>query len=297
MNKFQTTETSLYINDTVYRPILEDNSLLIEVATGCSYRRCSFCDFSRDQFELIPIEKVKHNIKEIGKRNHDQRIVFLLGQNALCLPTSALLEIMGDITEHLSSVEEIHLYGRVDDILDKGPEDLLLLRKAGLTVIHIGIESGSDIVLGNMRKGFTSADTLSAAALLDAADIHYHTTYILGLGGRRHWQEHITKTAELFCSLRPLSIWALALNIWPETPLYEDMERGLFIPQSDEQMLAEERWIIANSKLDECLYMDTTALGRYTIIGVLPKGKEKLLKSIDQLLLQYSVDEIVYYKS
>ena len=43
----------MYSSDTVYPPPLEIKSALLEITTGCSYRRCKFCDFPKDTFSIF----------------------------------------------------------------------------------------------------------------------------------------------------------------------------------------------------------------------------------------------------
>lgn len=47
---------SLYRNGTVYRPLQEEHSILVEVGLGCGWHKCAFCDFTRDPFCWIPLE-------------------------------------------------------------------------------------------------------------------------------------------------------------------------------------------------------------------------------------------------
>ncbi|MGD9559058.1 MAG: radical SAM protein [Oscillospiraceae bacterium] len=293
--EFQPEDKSIYRHDIVYRPIVEEDCILLEVATGCSYHRCAFCDFARDKFEWIPMEEIRQSAEILGQREPDKKELFLLGQNALALPTEKLLEILGYVHTYLPNVEEIKLYGRADDVLRHGAVGLARLRAAGLDVVHLGLESGSDAVLQRMKKGVSAAEILAALQALEAAGIHYHISYILGLGGQGLWREHISGTAVLLSKIKPLTIWALALKIWPKTPLHEEVMLGQFAPQSYEQMLAEERWILANAQFVECLYMDTTALGKYTLLGVLPDSQDDLLMKMDLLLAPYDVAEILNY--
>ena len=50
---------SIYRGGTVYRPLQEEKSILLEVQLGCSWHKCAFCDFTRDHFELLPLEEVR----------------------------------------------------------------------------------------------------------------------------------------------------------------------------------------------------------------------------------------------
>ena len=58
---------SLYSHDTVYRPPHEEESALLEVALGCSWGKCLFCDFARDRFFVHPMEKIEESLRVLGE--------------------------------------------------------------------------------------------------------------------------------------------------------------------------------------------------------------------------------------
>lgn len=53
---------NIYTHDTIYIPPREEDSAPLEVALGCSWSRCTFCDFARDAFRILPREKIQENI-------------------------------------------------------------------------------------------------------------------------------------------------------------------------------------------------------------------------------------------
>ncbi|MCL2162959.1 MAG: radical SAM protein [Oscillospiraceae bacterium] len=281
----------IYKKDVVYRPPLESESALLEVGLGCNYRQCAFCDFVKDEFKMIPLSEIEENARLLGQNMPDKTAVFLLGQNNMHLKTDVLLEIMGYIHKYMPKVEEINLYGRVDDILLKGAFELKSLMESGMRYIHIGVESGSDEVLALMNKNFTAADTRNALKLLDEVSLLYHITYILGLGGRALWRKHVVETAKLFSGINPISVWALALKVWPDTKLHDMVKAGQFQELNYHEMLMEERHILAKSELYDCIYMDTTAMGKYSLAHILPEGREELLRLIDQMLAPFYIGE------
>ena len=69
----------------------------------------------------------------------------------------------------MPQVKEFAMYSRIDDVLRKTPEELELLKKAGLSDLHLGLESGSDPILDVMNKGVTSADMRKGFHMLDRA--------------------------------------------------------------------------------------------------------------------------------
>lgn len=281
----------LYTGDTVYPPPLESKSALLEITTGCSYRKCKFCDFPKDTFSIASMGEIARKIELLRLIIGGNPRLHLLGCNPFCLHTRQLLSILSMIHDRLPCVREVSMYARADDVLRKTPEELLLLAQAGLTDLHIGLESGSNAVLSLHEKGETIEDIEAAMDALDKCGIRYHLTAIPGLGGKALSWEHALKTAAVISRHRPMSVWCIALKVWPNTPLERMVKEGEFEPLTFEEILREEREMVANiqTKLPT-LYVDSTVLNKYTILGMLPEQKELMLQQMDTLLEKGSIE-------
>lgn len=281
----------LYSGDTVYPPPLESKSALLEVTTGCSYRRCKFCDFPKDTFSISSMADIARRLELLRLVIDGNPRLHLLGCNPFCLHTRQLLSILAMVHDRLPCVREVSMYARADDILRKSESELKALSHAGLTDLHIGLESGSNAVLQLHEKGETIEDIESAMDALDRCGLRYHLTAIPGLGGRELSREHAIKTAAVISRHRPMSVWCIALKVWPDTPLSRMVEEGEFQPMTFEEILAEEREMV--SRLDmkmPMLYVDSTVLNKYTIIGMLPEQKKVVLQQMDILLERGSIE-------
>ncbi len=275
----------LYSTAEVYPPPLEHQSALLEVTVGCSYRKCRFCDFPRDNFKIFSLSDIAEKIELLRLVIDGNPKLHLLGCNPFCLHFKQLMAILEMVRERLPCVREVSMYARADDVLRKSDEELKALAQMGLFDLHIGLESGSNAVLELHHKGETTEDIESALNALDHCGIHYHLTAIPGLGGKQFSREHAIKTAALISRHTPMSVWCIGLKIWPNTPLEQMVREGEFEPLTWEEILREERECIenVNTKLP-CLYVDSTVLGKYTIAAMLPEQKEAVLQQIDQLL-------------
>ena len=131
-------------------------------------------------------------------------------------------------------------------------------KKAGLSDLHLGLESGSDPILDVMNKGVTSADMRKGFHMLDRAGIGYYVTVILGLGGRTFSRLHAIETAKFLNTIHPKDIWCLKLHLFPGTPLYRESKRGHFDPMTPEEILREEYLLLENLTVKDCLFEDTT---------------------------------------
>lgn len=275
---------SIYTHDTIYLPPHEHATAALEVSLGCSWHRCTFCDFANDKFQIHPMEKIEQSLRILADLRPDAARLFFLGENAFCMSTEQLLRIIELTNTYMPNIKEYAMYSRIDDILRKTEDELLLLRRKGVEALHIGAESGSDSILEERKKGITSAQTVDALSRLDRAGIAYYLTIIPGLGGRTFSYMNAIETARMLNKVHPRNIWCLKLKLWEDTPLYKEAQAGSFDMMTPEEIIKEERLLIQNLTVTGCLFEDTTVLNKYTIRGMLPEQKNVLLNAIDYLL-------------
>ncbi len=275
---------SIYTHDTIYLPPHEQATAALEVSLGCSWHKCTFCDFAKDTFRIHPVERIEHDLKILAQLRPDDTRLFFLGENAFCLSTEQLLKIIELTQKYMSKVREYAMYSRIDDILRKTEEDLECLAGKGIQALHIGVESGSDPILEACKKGVTSSQIIQALLRLDKVGIDYYLTVIPGLGGRNFSRLHAIETARMLNQVHPRNIWCLKLKLWEDTPLYREAKAGGFEEMTPAEILREERLLIENLTVSDCLFEDTTVLDQFTIQGVLPGQKGELLGAIDYLL-------------
>lgn len=283
----ENTFRDIYGADEIYRPPLEAESILLKVTNGCSYSKCLFCDYTKDVFSVSALEDIERQLDMLAETERGKQRLFMMGCNPLCLPPQHLSKVMRTVYEKLPQVCDISMYARAEDVLKKGREMMMLLRDAGVSSLHIGIESGCDEVLEMHRKGETVWDLESALRLLDECGIGYHLTIIPGLGGKRLSSAHASATAELLSRFTPLSVWGIALKVWDGTPLKDMTDSGRFSPMNYREILLEERSMIRRLEMrSPCLYVDSTALGKYTLMANLPYMKDWLLEQIEKILAE-----------
>lgn len=275
---------SIYTHDTIYIPPHEEKSAPLEVALGCSWHKCRFCDFAKDEFRIHDLKQIERNMQILARFRPEDTRLFLLGENAFVMSCERLCEIIDLKDKYMPNVTEFAMYSRIDDILRKTDEELSLLSHLGLRALHIGVESGCDSILAQMEKGVTSFEMLEAFRRLDKAGIDYYVTIIMGLGGKTFSKLHAIETARLLNKVHPKNIWCLKLKLWEGTPLYKDAQKGHFDMMTPEEILLEERIFLQNLTVTDCLFEDTTVLDKYTLVGMLPEKKQELLDMINFLL-------------
>lgn len=137
------------LEETIYRPPLEEHSALLEVSVGCSYGRCTFCHYSNGNtpLQLIPTEIIADNLEEMAQEGITQTRMFLTGGNVFAFKTRFLVDLFAFVRQYLPQIKEFCMYSRADDILHKSGEQLKQLKSAGLDTLYVGVESGNDEIL------------------------------------------------------------------------------------------------------------------------------------------------------
>ena len=241
MSDSQSIYTQLYDNMEFYRPPREEHSAFLEIAYGCSWAGCAFCDFIKDEFKVYSLKDVARKAQLLSQVMEGRTRIHFLGCNPLALPQDYLLDVFMLTRRYIPQATEYSMYARAEDVLEKGDAGLAALRRAGLTDVHMGIESGSDEVLAMHNKGETVSQMLDACHALERAGLACHISLIPGLGGRRLSAIHAQKTAEFLSQIHPASVWCIGLKIWEGTPLADMCRAGVFDPMDYREMLAELR--------------------------------------------------------
>ncbi len=206
--------------------------------------------------------------------------VFLQDANTLIMRTNELVEVIKLLKETLPSIKRITSYGRSKTAAKKTLEELIALRKAGLSRLHIGLESGYDPVLQYMDKGVTAVDHIKGGKKIVASGISLSEYVLLGMGGKQMWREHATETARVLNEIDPDFIRVRTLAINKRIPLYKEVEAGNFIRSTDEEIVEEEKLLIENLECHSNFVSDHIINLLQEIDGELPEDKEKMLAII-----------------
>ena len=298
------------------RPPSEAYSLLIRVTRNCPWNRCEFCSvFKGQRFELRTVEEVKEDIlaartlvddikalaeksgyslSDIARQNgilwlQDDEVTsaFLQDSDTLVMKTEPLVEIIHFLCEVFPTLERVCSYARGKTIFRKKPEELRRLREAGLSRLHIGLETGDDELLAYIQKGATAGEMIQAGKKAVEAGFEVSEYIMSGLGGREKWEQHANNSACVLNEINPHFIRLRTFHIIDGTPIYAKAEQGEFHMQSIEGVLIEIRKFIEDLNVTSELITSDYAANFFMngIDGKLPEDKEKLLKSIDAALV------------
>lgn len=213
------------------------------------------------------------------------KTVFLQDANSLVMKTKDIVEILNYLKEKFPSIERITTYARSKTVSNKTLEELKDLRAAGLSRIHVGMESGSDKVLALVNKGVTAADHISAGQKAMAAGFDLSEYYMPGLGGKELWEENAVESARVLNAINPTFIRIRSIVPVPNTPLYQMMLDKKWTAPNDEEKVKELRLFIEKLEGITSTFLSDHIMNLLEDLGAdLPHGKKDMLMLIDQFL-------------
>lgn len=165
--------------------------------------------------------------------------IFLQDANSLIMKSPQLGEVLRHIKSRFPWVERITSYARSHTLSRIKDEDMKMLREAGLSRIHVGMESGSDRVLEMVKKGVTKQRHIEGGLKVKRAGIELSEYVMPGLGGGALSREHALETADALNQIDPEFIRLRTLRILPGIELYDRWRAGSFQKCSEAQVVEE----------------------------------------------------------
>ena len=314
---------NMYFEQGPIRPPSEAESLLIRLTRNCPWNKCLFCPvyknrkFSRRSTEEIKNdilaikeaeEKVWMYVFQLGENevtrevlqlvyDHEPELlhlafwlfrggknVFLQDADCMAMPPEQLAEVLLFIKEQFPSVQRITTYGRSKTISRRSVEQLRMLKEAGLTRIHTGLETGCDPLLKFMCKGVTAEEHIQAGLKVKEAGLNLCEYVLLGLGGRKYWREHALDTAMVLSTIDPHFVRFRTLAARRGSPLIKYIESGEFQVQNDDGLAMEERLLLQNFDGSGYVVSDHILNLLEEVQGRLPDDMEKMIGVVNSYL-------------
>jgi anaerobic magnesium-protoporphyrin IX monomethyl ester cyclase len=222
----------------------------IYTSLGCPYA-CSFCciqspfspEVNGNRYRMRDPADVVAEIKMLHEKYGVETIkiideLFVLNRKhytAIC---------QGIIDAGLGDKLNIWCYARVDTV---HPENLDLLRRAGVRWLALGIESGSKHVRDGAVKALRNDDIVGVVRQIEAAGIHVISNWIFGLPDDD--MESMQATLDLAVELNTAFANFYCAQAYPGSKLYADaVARGAALPAT---------WAGYSQHNAECRPLDT----------------------------------------
>ena len=275
---------------TIYRPPSEADSLLIQATIGCPHNKCSFCAmYKNTRFRIRPIEEIKEDLRA-AKEHYGTYVqsLFFPDGNTIILKTEQLENLFLYARELFPHLQRITVYGSARFANKKSPHDFLRLKKAGLSRIHMGMESGDDLTLARICKGTTADEIISAGKKIKEAGIQLSEYYLVGVGGQERSREHALESARVLSAFSPDFVRIRTLVPVPGTPLYEELLAGQFVLPSPHEALEEIRLLIEHLQCTGTMILSDHVSNYWNVNGIIPEDRDKMLAELDRAL---AIDE------
>lgn len=269
----------------VFRPPSEAYSLIVQVTIGCSHNKCTFCDMYKEkQFRVRKLEEVKADFDEARRQYRHVDRIFLADGDALMCKAEHMAEILRYIKQLFPECERVTSYGSPASILCKTQRELDMLSSLGLSMIYLGLESGSDKVLTRINKGETADEIVRAGLMVKQAGMKLSVTCIAGLGSLELSHEHAVKTAEALSRMKPHYIGLLTLLFELPTPLMKDWEDGKFYLMNPVEIAQETLVLLENIDSEGSIFRANHASNYVNLAGTLNKDREIMLNRLKSAL-------------
>jgi len=268
-----------------FRPPSEANSLLLRVTRGCPWNRCTFCSMYKGmKFEIRELEEILGDI-ELARDLYGDRIgtIFIGDSNSLVAKTEMLVKVLNALFTSFPNIQRVTSYTRAKTIAKKPLEDLIKIYQAGLTRLHVGLETGDRELLKEIEKGATPEEMIEAGRKAKEAGFEYSLYVLLGIGGEEKWEQHARGTAEVLNQIDPHFIRVRTFIPQSNSPLHEAMEKGSFQPASPETILKETKLLVERLQVTSQFLSDHIS-NLLPLHGKLPEDKEKMIQIIEEAL-------------
>lgn len=282
----------MHYEGPIYRPPSEAGSLLVQATIGCPHNRCTFCMVYKDgpRYRERPVADIVADLDESRSLlGGGVRTLFFPAGNSIAMPTDALCHICAHARQIFPHLERITVYGSSQYIHKKGPDDLKRLADAGLSRIHVGLESGDDVILRLIKKGTTARQQVEAGQWTMAAGIQLSLYVVLGIGGVDRTLPHASRTADVLNRIAPDFIRLRTFVPKIRTPLLKMVERGVFRMLGPHGVLKEAAAMIR--LLDAPAQLTSDHYTNYiNLEGRLPGCRQRLLVQLDEALNRPETD-------
>ncbi len=267
----------------VYRPPSEAYSLIVQVTYGCSHNTCAFCGmFKTKHFRMRPMEEILEDFRLARAYYSRVRRIFLADGDALIRKADDLALILDTIAELFPECERVAAYASPMALKVRTDDELKMLRAKNLTLLYMGLESGSDKVLAMMNKGHTAAEIVAMGRKARRNGFELSISAISGLGGPELLEEHGRETAYAINAMNPEYAALLTLIVEDGAPLKTWVEEGSFKLLTPAQVLEETLLTVEAFDSPGTVFRMNHASNYLTLRGTLNGDKPAMIARIKE---------------
>jgi len=227
--------------------------------------------------------------------HHGGKSAFLQDANSLIMRTTELVQVITKLRDTFPSITRITSYGRSKTAAKKSLQELQEIGAAGLSRIHIGMETGHTPLLDFIQKGATGEDHIEGGCKVVKAGISLSEYVMPGLGGKRFSIGHVVDTARVLNAISPDFIRLRSLTVRDGTDIFGKLTANDFQPLSEDETVAEIGELIQRLECHSEVKSDHMMNLLPEVEGKLPEDKPRILAIIN-CYLGLSTHERLHYR-
>lgn len=281
-------------NHPLFRPPAEADSLILQIDRGCPYNRCTFCGMYKEvKFQRRAMDEVMRLIESETRQAGMVRRVFLADGDVMSRPYDELRAILEKLGEALPLLARVNIYATGRAIAAKNDTELAALRTLKLHTLYMGLESGHEETLRQVKKGESAASMVNAAIRAQNCGLRMSVMVLLGLGGAERSGQHIEATATALNRMSPRLLSVLRVVPVPGTELAAAVEKGDFKEVSELAAMLELQQLVKGLELPNTIFRANHSSNVVPLEARLSRGKAELLAEIDYILKHANLDAVL----
>ena len=271
------------------RPPSEAESLMLRVTRGCHWNKCYFCDlYKKYKFSRRRYEEIEEDLKKAADSEYAQNYTtcFLQDGDAFVLRTEFLMQILEGIHKYLPNIKHVTTYARADSIARKSVSELRELKTAGIEHLYCGMETGSDLILRKINKGFDAATIIISGTKAKGAVMVLSEFTLFGIGGKELAEENAVETAKVLNVIKPDFVRVHATGIKLSSEMWNYVKNKELTLQSEEEIVSEQKIMLELLADDmDCIYMNEHIVNLLLEVrGNIRTDKQNMLETINTYL-------------
>ena len=271
------------------RPPSEAESLMLRVTRGCHWNKCYFCDlYKKYKFSRRRYEEIEEDLKKAADSEYAQNYTtcFLQDGDAFVLQTEFLMQILEGIHKYLPNIKHVTTYARADSIARKSVSELRELKTAGIEHLYCGMETGSDLILRKINKGFDAATIIIRGTKAKEAGMELSEFTLFGIGGKELAEVNAVETAKVLNVIKPDFVRVHATGIKLSSEMWNYVKNKELTLQSEEEIVSEQKIMLELLADDmDCIYMNEHIVNLLLEVrGNIRTDKQNMLETINTYL-------------
>jgi radical SAM superfamily enzyme YgiQ (UPF0313 family) len=205
--------------------VMQSPFALVQTSRGCPFS-CTFCAYGKSKYRVRSVENVISEIKWLREKFRIKSFLFF--DDTISLKEGRTEEIAKRmIEEKLNDLKWVCCTRANLVTFDM----LKIMKKAGMKEIAIGIETGSEQIQKNIKKGVPLDSIRQVAKWCKTLKIMFYGLAIIGLPGET--EETIEETVRFIKEIDPFYTQFCFATPFPNTGIYDYYEKNGFLLTKD----------------------------------------------------------------